>query len=339
MSITSTKTQELKFPVLAEHADAIRRLGRQTAENIIEIGRRLTLCKKEISHGDWSGWLKQEFDWSDQQARRFMHVFELAESKSNKLLNLNLPVSSLYLLAAPSTPEVARSEIIERAKNGAPVSVDEVKGTIAAAKGDVSKPVAKPTMAATTTAAKGRKQQARKGWSRERWRRHKERKRGHRSKNATPAAAPPTPAQARQDIGPAGTGEVERLRARVDELQAELRLREIKITGLESENGELKAANAELCAKLEAAACAPVATKNGSRGARGASDTGTPAARPPKNGGRAATSPTRCDGSDPVQSASANTPTIEERAAAIAAKGVQEPIPDFLLRKPTEVVS
>jgi Protein of unknown function (DUF3102) len=253
MSITSTKTQELKFPVLAEHADAIRRLGRQTAENIIEIGRRLTLCKKEISHGDWSGWLKQEFDWSDQQARRFMHVFELAESKSNKLLNLNLPVSSLYLLAAPSTPEVARSEIIERAKNGAPVSVDEVKGTIAAAKGDVSKPVAKPTMAATTTAAKGR--------------------------------------------------------------------------------------NAELCAKLEAAACAPVATKNGSRGARGASDTGTPAARPPKNGGRAATSPTRCDGSDPVQSASANTPTIEERAAAIAAKGVQEPIPDFLLRKPTEVVS
>jgi len=123
MSITSTKTH------LAEHADTIRRLGKQTVENIIEIGRRLTLCKKEISHGDWSGWLKQEFNWSEQQARWFMHVFELAESKSNKLLNLNLPVSSLYLLAAPSTPEVARSEIIERAKNGAPVSVDEVKGS------------------------------------------------------------------------------------------------------------------------------------------------------------------------------------------------------------------
>ena len=41
MSITSTKTQELKFPVLAEHADAIRRLSKQTVENIIEIGRRL----------------------------------------------------------------------------------------------------------------------------------------------------------------------------------------------------------------------------------------------------------------------------------------------------------
>jgi hypothetical protein len=31
--------------------------------------------------------------------------------------------------------------------------------------------------------------------------------------------------------------------------------------------------------------------------------------------------------------------TIEERAAALAAKGVREPIPDFLRRKPTEVVS
>jgi hypothetical protein len=60
---------------------------------------------------------------------------------------------------------------------------------------------------------------------------------------------------------------------------------------------------------------------------------------PPKNGGRAATSPTQCGGSDPVQSTPAATPTIEERAAALAAKGVQEPIPDFLRRNPTEVVS
>src|SRR5262245_54623496 len=129
MSITSTKTH------LAEHADTIRRLGKQAVENIVEIGRRLTLCKKEISHGDWSGWLKQEFDWSEQQARRFMHVFELAESKSNKLLNLNLPVSSLYLLAAPGTSQEARDEIIERAKSGEPVSVAEVKQTIDTAKG------------------------------------------------------------------------------------------------------------------------------------------------------------------------------------------------------------
>jgi chromosome segregation ATPase len=42
------------------------------------------------------------------------------------------------------------------------------------------------------------------------------------------------------DIGADSSGEIERLNARVDELQAELRQREIKITGLESEIEELR---------------------------------------------------------------------------------------------------
>jgi ParB-like chromosome segregation protein Spo0J len=71
------------------------------------------------------------------------------------------------------------------------------------------------------------------------------------TKRAKKATSPP--ARARHDIGPASTGEVERLRARVDELQAEKRQLEIKITGLKSEVEELKAENAELRAKLEAA--------------------------------------------------------------------------------------
>jgi hypothetical protein len=338
MSITSTKTQELKFPVLAEHADAIRRLGKQTVENIIEIGARLTECKHICGHGNWLPWLEREFGWEETTAQRFMRVHALAQSKSGNLPDL--PVSAIYLLAAPSTPEAARSEIIERAKTGTPVSVAEVKQTINAAKarrGAEATGKALPVDKRTGADGKARRRPVKggaespaeqlvtkKGWSRERWRRYKERKRGHRSKNSTPAAAPPTPAQARQDIGPAGTGEVERLRARVDELQAEKRQLEIKIKGFESEVEDLRAENAELRAKLEAAAC-------------------TPAGAPPKNGGRRRLrstrepSPTRC--TDQVQSTSTDTPTIEERAAAIAAKGVQEPIPDFLRRKPTEVVS
>jgi hypothetical protein len=47
--------------------------------------------------------------------------------------------------------------------------------------------------------------------------------------------------KARDDIGPASNGEmISRLQARVDALQAELRQCEIKFTGLESENQELK---------------------------------------------------------------------------------------------------
>jgi DUF3102 family protein len=286
-------------PVLAEHVAAIRQLGKRVVADVVEIGRRLSECKRICGHGNWLPWLDREFGWTEKTAERFMSVHALA-GKSDNLSNLDLPISGLYLLAAPSTPKEARDAIIERVQGGEPVSVAEVKQTIDAAKGrkqrakkkarvtkPVAKPVAKPTMAATTTAAKGRKQQARKGWSPERWRRHKEKKKG---KPKIPGASPSVPeqkaAQERQDIGPASTGEVERLRARVDELQAEKRQLEIRVSGLESEVEELKAENAELRVKLGLA-------------------TGTPAGAPPKNGGRAATSPKRCDGSDLGQSATA----------------------------------
>jgi ParB-like chromosome segregation protein Spo0J len=128
------------------------------------------------------------------------------------------------------------------------------------------------------------------------------------------ASAPEREAvRARHDTGPTSISEVERLFARINELHAEKRQLEIKIVGLESENAELKAANAELRAKLEAAAC-------------------TPAATPPDSGGCAATSPTRCNGSDQVQSAPADTPTIEARAAVITAGSDPGPIPECLRR-------
>jgi hypothetical protein len=47
-----------------------------------------------------------------------MRVFELAQSKSVNFADLSLPVSGLYLLAAPTTPEAARAEVIKRAKAG-----------------------------------------------------------------------------------------------------------------------------------------------------------------------------------------------------------------------------
>jgi hypothetical protein len=128
-----TKTQAKCPSVLAKHADTIRQLSKQTVENIIEIGRRLVDCRdNHLEHGEWLPWLQREFGWSDRTALNFIRVYE--QSKSENFSDLNLPVSSLYLLAAPSTPETAKSEIIKRAKTGTPVSVAEVKQTINAAK-------------------------------------------------------------------------------------------------------------------------------------------------------------------------------------------------------------
>ena len=45
-----------------------------------------------------------------------MSVYEI--SKSAKFADLDIPVSGLYLLAAPSTPDEVRSDAIDRAANG-----------------------------------------------------------------------------------------------------------------------------------------------------------------------------------------------------------------------------
>jgi hypothetical protein len=51
-------------------------------------------------------------------------------SKTKRVLDLSLPITCLYLLASPSTPESARDEILKRAEAGEPIPVAEVKDII-----------------------------------------------------------------------------------------------------------------------------------------------------------------------------------------------------------------
>jgi hypothetical protein len=67
-------------------------------------------------HDGWLPWLKREFGWSVATAERYIQVHENLGAKIVNLTNLELPVPGLYLLAAPSTPEPARAEVIERAE-------------------------------------------------------------------------------------------------------------------------------------------------------------------------------------------------------------------------------
>jgi hypothetical protein len=129
-------------PVLAKYAAEIRRLGKRVKEDVIAIGRYLDQAQKHMKdagHGTWLTWIEAEFGWSDQTARRFIHVYELSrDSKFNNLLNSDLPLSALYQLAAPKTPQEARVEIAERIEAGDTPSVAEVTEVIAQAKGTTS---------------------------------------------------------------------------------------------------------------------------------------------------------------------------------------------------------
>lgn len=110
-----TASEEAAAPILAEHAEAIRTIGKRVLADLLEIGRRLTECRVCIRHGRWGDWLREEFGWSDSTASRYMQAYELS-TKSPNLGNLDLPISGLYLLAQPSTPDKVREEILSRAQ-------------------------------------------------------------------------------------------------------------------------------------------------------------------------------------------------------------------------------
>ena len=124
--------------VLAEHAELIRRLGKRMIADVIEIGRRLSECKRLLGHGNWLPWINREFRWTERTARNFVSAYEFASSKSANVADLTITVSSFYLLAAASTPEEARAEVVRRAEAGEALPHAEVKRIVGEAKGHSS---------------------------------------------------------------------------------------------------------------------------------------------------------------------------------------------------------
>jgi len=117
----------LASPSLAEHAEAIRALGKRVAAEAIEIGRRLVICRDDpaMKHGMWSEWLKAQFNWERSTAENFIHIYE-ASAKNGKFPILGVPLSALYLLAAPKTPDEAREEVIRRVEAGEKMSLAKI---------------------------------------------------------------------------------------------------------------------------------------------------------------------------------------------------------------------
>jgi hypothetical protein len=122
-------------PVLAEHAVEIRRLGKRVKKDIQEIGRHLVEAQEHAGHGAWLSWIEAEFGWGDQTAYRFMHIYKAQQMPGfHNLWNSDLPLSSLYQLAAPNTPEEARQIIAQRIEAGEQLSCAAVTEVIAQSK-------------------------------------------------------------------------------------------------------------------------------------------------------------------------------------------------------------
>ncbi len=103
----------------------IRKLMKRSAQDIFDIGNYLSEVKDKLGHGNFLDWVDLEFNWSSRTANRFMSVAQ--RFKSDILSNLELLPTALYLMAAPSTPEEAVAEALERAKQGETITAKTVQ--------------------------------------------------------------------------------------------------------------------------------------------------------------------------------------------------------------------
>ena len=121
---------DLPAPVAADVEAATTRIKdrlTRTVENIIEIGRDLTLAKERLGHGNFLTWIDAEFGMSDQTARNFMNVGRRF-AKSKTVWDLPMTQAALYLLAAPSTDDDVVEAALAKAEAGEKVGKSEVEG-------------------------------------------------------------------------------------------------------------------------------------------------------------------------------------------------------------------
>jgi hypothetical protein len=121
---------------LAEEFETIAKRVRKRLKNmttdIIEIGRELHAVKLRLDHGQFLNWVETACELSPRTAQLMMRTAEWAEGKYEIVAHLE--PTAIYLLAAPSTPETVRQEVLSRLEEGQRPAPQAVKDMIRAAK-------------------------------------------------------------------------------------------------------------------------------------------------------------------------------------------------------------
>lgn len=109
-------------------AERIRERIRRTTTDIIATGHDLLGVKSKLDHGAFHSWIETEFGINARTAQNYMRAATWAEGKSESVSHL--PPSTVYLLAAPSTPEEFATEVLSDIESGRPVDHRQVEARI-----------------------------------------------------------------------------------------------------------------------------------------------------------------------------------------------------------------
>ena len=110
----------------------VRSRHKEQIKAVVETGRDLATVKATIGHGNFTPWLEAEFGWSERTAQNYMAAAAAFEGKT--AIVADLPLTTVYSLAASSTPEPVRAEIVQRIEAGERLGDGEIRGMISDAK-------------------------------------------------------------------------------------------------------------------------------------------------------------------------------------------------------------
>lgn len=144
MQHTSENTQEKfnfdyevlplqKRAVIYQWTIEIKERLQHTALIIWEIGQRLVEVRSQLESRQFCLWLKLEFGWSQRSAYNFINVYKTFPEFAN-FAKIDISISCLYLLAAPSTPLEIRTQFLNRATEGEKISNKAIQEAIKKAK-------------------------------------------------------------------------------------------------------------------------------------------------------------------------------------------------------------
>ena len=119
--------------VILQYTGEIKERLRRTAQDVWEVGQKLTQVRAQLEHGQFEGWLSAEFGWSRRTAYNFINVYE-AFSETTNFYQLDIATSALYKLAAPSTPKSIRHKFLAKAQQGKKITHREISQALTATK-------------------------------------------------------------------------------------------------------------------------------------------------------------------------------------------------------------
>jgi hypothetical protein len=117
--------------------------AKQMVDKTLAIGKELTRVKPLVGHGNkigeqgWGAWLAKNFEWSEDTARRYMHLYKLVRSGKIKIRTVrNLPLAAAYVLAGHTNlPQEFFDDLTRRVDAGKRPVARQMKADIDRAKG------------------------------------------------------------------------------------------------------------------------------------------------------------------------------------------------------------